>query len=128
MQPPPVVKLLIKAVIEHASSPSRAQDKWEGQLGEGELPGGRIWVPPHHPALTPRDKKASLRILHRSIKMYCTLGDKPATCRLCHKGRVTLFHLAECEIVSDTFETMLLADEGKSIHPKNGVLRYPLPL
>ena len=74
------VKLLTRAFIGYAAAPPRAQAVWEKRLGEHGLPWHLIWGISRHPALTPKDRKASLRILHRRVKMR-TWEDASAPCR-----------------------------------------------
>ena len=104
------VKLLTRAFIEYATAPPRAQAMWEKRLGESDLPWHLVWGISRHPALTPKDRKASLRILHRRVKMR-TWEDASAPCRLCGKGKDTLSHLADCETIKSLFSTLLLSKE-----------------
>ena len=105
------VKLLTRAFIEYATAPPRAQAAWEAKLGEQSLPWHLIWKVSQHPALTPKDRKASLRILHRRVRMR-TWDDASASCRLCGRGKDRLSHLAECGMIKSIFSSLLLSKEN----------------
>lgn len=100
--------------MERESAPARSKRQWVRKTGENDLPWGRIWGLPYHPARTPKDRKASLRILYRSVQMR-TWEDSCAHCRLCHKVRDTLAQLAKCEV-----DSRIYRQRRRTYLPKNG--------
>ena len=114
----PICKLrvshLTQAFIEHSQAPPNYEAAWEKALDEEDIPWHLVRHRIHHPAVSPKDKKPALRILHRSL--YTRTWKSPhATCRLCGEARDRLSHLADCPCIKHIFGMLF---EDHEITPK----------
>ena len=99
------VSHLTQAFVEHSQHPPNYEAAWERALGEESLPWHLVRQRIHHPALSPKDKKPSLRILHRSLYTR-TWKDPRATCRLCGEAYDRLSHLGTCPHIKYIFKML----------------------